>query len=247
MSPLAPKLFIDGGSWAIASQKVPLERPSGQAADDRRLGRKLGNLGDLIRARLRHCGPRPTCKRYSCPTSEPEGLPACSAHQPGQRAILAVARGARPRHQDRVDLAFMPFGPLFHRARPGGGRGGCLAITPAHQSLTRYCFAPDHAAAHLNAQANLGGGATNYRRRLEITMKTLLPIAAIAALMLGGAEAAIAAKLPTFERDGFPITPHQLQLLGPHGVQEQTPTLSFVVHAGWYAGDISSADGVETG
>jgi hypothetical protein len=91
---------------------------------------------------------------------------------------------------------------------------------------------------------NLGGGATNCRIRLEITMKTLLPIAA---LMLGGAEAAIAAKLATFEHDGFPITPQQRQVLGPHGVQEQTPTLSFVVHAGWYAGDISPADGVETG
>jgi hypothetical protein len=64
---------------------------------------------------------------------------------------------------------------------------------------------------------------------LEITMKTLLSIAAIAALMLGGAEASIAAKLPTFERDGFPITPHQLQVLGPYGVQEQAPTLSFTL------------------
>jgi hypothetical protein len=143
---------------------------------------------------------------------------------------LQLSAGLPPRLQDRVDLAYIPFGPLFHRARPGGGRGGCLAITPAHQSLTRYCFAPDHTAAHLNAQANLGGGASNCRGRLEITMKTLLPIAA---LMLGGAEAAIAAKLATFERDGFPITPQQLQVPGPHGVQEQTPPLSFVVHAGW--------------
>ena len=55
-------------------------------------------------------------------------------------------------------------------------------------------------------------------------MKTLLPIAAFAAFMLGGAEATIAAKLPTFERDGFPITPHQLQVLGTNGVQEQAPT-----------------------
>jgi hypothetical protein len=171
-------------------------------------------------------------------------LPTCSAYQPGQRAVLAAERGAPPRLQDRVDLAFMPFGPLFHRARLGGGRGGCLAITPAHQSLTRYCFAPDHTAAHLNAEANLGGGASNCRGQLEILMKTLLPIAA---LMLGGAEAAIAAKLATFERNGFPITPQQLQVPGPHGVQEQTPPLSFVVHAGWYADDISSANGVETG
>jgi hypothetical protein len=64
---------------------------------------------------------------------------------------------------------------------------------------------------------------------LEITMKTLLPISAIAALMLGGAEPSIAAELPTFERDGFPITPHQLQVMGPYGVQEQAPTLSFTL------------------
>jgi hypothetical protein len=152
--------------------------------------------------------------------------------QPGQLAhfglaALAVERALRPHHQDLVDPRSMPFDPLFHRARPGRGRGGGLAITPVHQSLTRYCFAPDHAPAHLKAQAVLPGRATNCRGRLEITMKTLLSIAAIAALMLGGAEASIAAKLPTFERDGFPITPHQLQVLGPYGVQEQAPTLSF--------------------
>lgn len=60
-------------------------------------------------------------------------------------------------------------------------------------------------------------------------MKTLLPISAIAALMLGGAEPSIAAKLPTFERDGFPITLHQLRVMGPYGVQEQAPTLSFTL------------------
>jgi hypothetical protein len=60
-------------------------------------------------------------------------------------------------------------------------------------------------------------------------MKTLLPIAAIAALTLGAAEATIAYKLPTFERDGFPITPHQLHVLGPYGVQAQAPTSPFTL------------------
>jgi hypothetical protein len=59
-------------------------------------------------------------------------------------------------------------------------------------------------------------------------MKRLLT-AAIAALLLGGAEATIAAELPTFEREGFSITPHQLQVLGPSGVQEQAPTSPFTL------------------
>jgi hypothetical protein len=63
---------------------------------------------------------------------------------------------------------------------------------------------------------------------LEITMKTLLPIAA-AVVMLGAAEATIAAELPTFARDGFPITPHQLQVLEPYGVQEQAPPSPFTL------------------
>ena len=54
-------------------------------------------------------------------------------------------------------------------------------------------------------------------------MKVLLPIAAIAALMLAGVEATKAAELPTYERDGFTITPHQLQVLEPDGVQERAP------------------------
>jgi len=60
-------------------------------------------------------------------------------------------------------------------------------------------------------------------------MKVLLPISAIAALMLGGAAATIAAEPPTYARDGFSITPHQLQVLEPDRVQEQTPTLSFTL------------------
>ena len=55
-------------------------------------------------------------------------------------------------------------------------------------------------------------------------MNVLLPIAVIAALMLGGAGATKAAELPTYERDGFTITPHQLQVLEPDGVQERAPT-----------------------
>jgi hypothetical protein len=59
--------------------------------------------------------------------------------------------------------------------------------------------------------------------RMEDTMRNLFSIAAIAALMLGGAGAA-AAELPTFEMTGFPITPHQVQVVGAAHVQERSPT-----------------------
>jgi hypothetical protein len=54
-------------------------------------------------------------------------------------------------------------------------------------------------------------------------MKDLFSIAATAALVLGGAGAS-AAELPTFELMGFPITPHQVQVVGSGNVQERSPT-----------------------
>jgi hypothetical protein len=49
-----------------------------------------------------------------------------------------------------------------------------------------------------------------------------LPIAAAAALMLGGVGAT-AAELPTYEVMGFPITPHQLVALGPADAEQGLP------------------------
>jgi hypothetical protein len=48
-------------------------------------------------------------------------------------------------------------------------------------------------------------------------------VAAAAALIVASAGAALADDLPTFERDGFPMTLHQTQTLGPEGVHEQPP------------------------
>jgi hypothetical protein len=59
--------------------------------------------------------------------------------------------------------------------------------------------------------------------RMEDVMRSLFPIAATATLMLGGAGAA-AAELPTFERMGFPITLHQVQVVGAADVHERSPT-----------------------
>jgi hypothetical protein len=45
----------------------------------------------------------------------------------------------------------------------------------------------------------------------------------LAAVMLGGAGAALADRPPTFERDGFPATLHQIETLGSDGVHERPP------------------------
>jgi len=50
-------------------------------------------------------------------------------------------------------------------------------------------------------------------------MKYLILIAASATLMTG---AATAAELPTYQAGGFPITSHQVAILGAAGVEEQS-------------------------
>lgn len=51
-------------------------------------------------------------------------------------------------------------------------------------------------------------------------MKRLFLAAAIAALMDAGAAMA---EVPTYERNGFPITPHQFRVLGSESVRERAP------------------------
>ena len=53
-------------------------------------------------------------------------------------------------------------------------------------------------------------------------MKRVFLMAAIAPVMVVG-SGADAAELPTFELTGFPITPHQVAVVGGTGVQEQAP------------------------
>jgi hypothetical protein len=54
-------------------------------------------------------------------------------------------------------------------------------------------------------------------------MTPRISIATITAVMLVGTGAA-AAELPTFELMGFPISPVQVQVVGPVNVQERAPT-----------------------
>jgi hypothetical protein len=58
-----------------------------------------------------------------------------------------------------------------------------------------------------------------------MAMSTLqqLSTAAITALMLGTMGAS-AGEQPQYEVAGFPISPHQISVLGSRGIQEQSPT-----------------------
>jgi hypothetical protein len=53
--------------------------------------------------------------------------------------------------------------------------------------------------------------------------KTYLSIAAAAVISFAGATAGIAAELPTYEANGFPISPVQVGVLGAANVREQSP------------------------
>jgi hypothetical protein len=58
-------------------------------------------------------------------------------------------------------------------------------------------------------------------------VKLTLSIAA-AVISIGGGTAAFAAGLPSYERTGFPISPVQMQVLGPANVQERSPAATVV-------------------
>ncbi len=59
-------------------------------------------------------------------------------------------------------------------------------------------------------------------------MKTIFAITATGTLFLSGI--ALAAELPSYEVSGFPITPHQMAVLGATGsIKEQSPSTSLVV------------------
>lgn len=59
-------------------------------------------------------------------------------------------------------------------------------------------------------------------------MKTLFSIATIAATMLSGAGLS-AAELPSFEVTGFPITAHQVAVVGSAQVEERSPAATLMV------------------
>jgi hypothetical protein len=58
-------------------------------------------------------------------------------------------------------------------------------------------------------------------------MKALFGIAATEALVLSGI--ASAAELPSYEVTGFPITLHQISVLGSTNVKEQSPSASLTM------------------
>jgi hypothetical protein len=58
---------------------------------------------------------------------------------------------------------------------------------------------------------------------MEVAMKKLVWILTATALNLSAAGA-VAGEFPTYELTGFPITPHQVSVLGSAYVQERSPT-----------------------
>jgi hypothetical protein len=63
---------------------------------------------------------------------------------------------------------------------------------------------------------------------MEITVCYRLLIAAAAVLLMGGVGAT-AAELPNYEVMGFPITPHQLVVLGPAHAEQGLPAFTLTV------------------
>ena len=63
---------------------------------------------------------------------------------------------------------------------------------------------------------------------MKTVMKSAIPISAAAALLLCGATTGLAQTLPSYESNGFPITPLQAQAVSPKGMQERLsdPTLA---------------------
>ena len=59
-------------------------------------------------------------------------------------------------------------------------------------------------------------------------MKNLLSIGVITAVTLVGAGVE-AAELPSYELMGFPITPHQISVVGSGNVREQSPSFSLAM------------------
>jgi hypothetical protein len=59
-------------------------------------------------------------------------------------------------------------------------------------------------------------------------MKNLLSVGAVAAVALGGVVAR-ATELPSYELSGFPITPHQLSVLGSSNIRERSPNPSLTI------------------
>jgi hypothetical protein len=81
-------------------------------------------------------------------------------------------------------------------------------VTRAHGTLTGYCRAQEHAATHMSAH------------------KVPDALGASGSGNMGGTGVAHS-EPPTFELMGFPITSHQVQVLGSAHVRERsrTPTL----------------------
>jgi hypothetical protein len=62
--------------------------------------------------------------------------------------------------------------------------------------------------------------------RRILVKKTYLSIAAVAAVLMAGGTAGLAAELPTYEVTGFPISVVQAQVLGAADARERLPVMT---------------------
>jgi hypothetical protein len=81
-------------------------------------------------------------------------------------------------------------------------------------------YGPTKAGSH-------GSGSYHLQAPVGGIMKRLLILSATTAFMLG--PVATAAELPTFEVMGFPITQHQVAVVGSAHVQERSPTATLTL------------------
>jgi hypothetical protein len=65
-----------------------------------------------------------------------------------------------------------------------------------------------------------------HRPRSVAVKKTFLTLTAVVAISMAGGAAGFAAELPTYELNGFPISPVQVGLLGAANVREQSPAVT---------------------
>jgi hypothetical protein len=91
-------------------------------------------------------------------------------------------------------------------------------------------------------QIGIGSAWRNLPRRIAV--KWTLSIATV--ISLAGGTVAFAAGVPTYERTGFPISPVQMQLLGPAHVQERSPAVA-VAASPHQANVLKARPGLTTG
>jgi hypothetical protein len=103
-----------------------------------------------------------------------------------------------------------------------GGNSG-IGLATARNGETRVPVKP------LGFVEPSAGSPTQRGVQRRCMMKRLMLLAAVAVIVLTGADAAIATELPTYELTGFPISAHQASVVGSAHVQEASPVATLTL------------------